>query len=173
MRPAGSPKALAKRRKKALDLLDSGLSLRAVARQIGCSPNSVMFWRNLREKKGDGVFKVDSPPGRPKKLSSKQIARLKMMLLKGPIAQGYRTDLWTTQRIAELIEKKIGVSYHRDHIGRLMKKIGWSWQKPERRALERDEDKIERWKREEWPRVKKTPRTWAPISYSSTNPVSS
>ena len=166
MRPAGSPKTLSKRRKKALDLLDLGLSLNAVARQIGCSPNSVMRWRNLREERGDGVFTVNTPPGRPRRLSERQVEGLKKALLKGAQAFGYKSDLWTTQRIADLIEKKFGVSYHRDHIGRLMKKSGWSWQKPERRALERDEAEIERWKREEWPRVKKTPKTWAPTSSS-------
>src|ERR1017187_2581620 len=76
-------------------------------------------------------------------------------VLKGPIAQGYRTNLWTTARIAGLVEREFGVSYHPDHIGRLMHSLGWSPQKPERRALERDEEEIERWKQEEWPRIKK------------------
>ena len=84
------------------------------------------------------------------------------LLVKGPLAQGYRTNLWTTARIAELVEREFGVRYHRDHIGRLMHGLGWSPQKPERRALERDEEEIARWKREEWPRIKKTPRGWAP-----------
>jgi transposase len=166
MRPFGSPKALARRRNKALDLLDTGLSLRAVADQVGCSPNSVMLWRNLRKEKGDGVFEVRTPPGRPARLSARQIARLKRLLLKGPLAHGFRTDLWNTQRIADVIESEFGIRYHRDHIGRLMHRIGWSWQKPERRALERDEAEIERWKREQWPRVKKTPKSWAPTSSS-------
>src|SRR5580704_12971076 len=68
------------------------------------------------------------------------------LLLKGPLAYGYRTNLWTTARIAELVEREFGVCYHRDHIGRLMHSLGWSVQKPERRALERDEEAIERWK---------------------------
>ncbi|MCZ7582638.1 MAG: winged helix-turn-helix domain-containing protein, partial [Deltaproteobacteria bacterium] len=76
------------------------------------------------------------------------------------------------QRIADLIEKRFGVSYHRDHIGRLMASLGWSHQKPDRRAKERDNAAIERWTREEWPRVKKTPKIWAPTSSSLTNPAS-
>src|SRR5256884_2759341 len=86
-----------------------------------------------------------------------------------PISHGYRTNLWTTARIAEVIERKFRVRYHRDHVGRLMHSLKWSPQKPERRALERKDAEIERWKKEEWPRVKKTLRGWAPTSYLPTN----
>jgi transposase len=95
------------------------------------------------------------------------------LLLKGAMANGYRTDVWTTARIAEVIEENFRVRYHRDHIGKLMRKLDWSPQKPERRAVERDEAAIERWKRKTWPRVKKTPQGWAPTSSSLTNPDSS
>lgn len=78
------------------------------------------------------------------------------------MAHGYRTDLWTTRRIAELIERRFGVHYHRDHVGRFLAQCGWSYQKPERRARERDEAAIERWKRTRWPQVKKTPFGWGP-----------
>jgi transposase len=84
------------------------------------------------------------------------------LLLQGPLAHGYRTNLWTTARIAELIQRKYGVQHHRDHVGRLMHSLKWSPQKPERRALERDEKAIARWKQKDWPRIKKTLRGWAP-----------
>jgi transposase len=86
------------------------------------------------------------------------------LVLKGPLAQGYRTNLWTTARIAEIVERVFGVRYHPDQIGRLMHSLGWPPQKPERRALKHDEDEIERWKQKEWPRIKITPQGWAPIS---------
>jgi transposase len=89
------------------------------------------------------------------------------------MAHGYATDLWTTARIAEVIEASFGISYHPDHVGRLMRQLGWSHQKPERRAVERDDAAIERWKRTRWPRVKKKPRGWAPTSSSRTNRASS
>jgi transposase len=89
------------------------------------------------------------------------------------MASGYTTELWTTQRIADLITQEFGVRYHADHVGRLMHDLGWSHQKPERRALERDEKAIERWTREEWPRVKKTLRGWVPTSSLPTSPASS
>jgi transposase len=101
-----------------------------------------------------------------------QQRRLVRLLLKGPLAHGYRTNLWTTARIAELITREFGVTYHRDHVGRLMHRLGWSHQKPETRAAERNEEAIDRWKREDWPRVKKTLRGWAPTSSSPTNPGS-
>lgn len=169
MRPSGSPDLIADRRRRALRLLDQGFSLHEVARQIECAPVSVMRWRDAREKHGEDVFQVKLPPGRPPRLSPAQGKRLVKLLLKGPLACGYRTDLWTTQRIADLVEKKFGIRYHRDHIGRLMAKLGWSHQKPERRAMERDEERIEHWKKTDWPRIKKTPRGWAPISFLSTN----
>jgi transposase len=85
---------------------------------------------------------------------------------------GYRTNLWTTARIAEMVEREFGVRYHPDHIGRLMHSLGWTQQKPERRALERYEDQIERWKHKEWPRIKRTLQGWAPISSLPMNRVS-
>jgi transposase len=80
----------------------------------------------------------------------------------GPIAHGYRTNLWNTARIAELIQREFGVQYHRDYIGRVMHDLKWTPQKPERRALEQDEKAIEGWKQKDWPRIKKV-RGWVPI----------
>jgi len=94
------------------------------------------------------------------------------LLLDGAMAHGYRTELWTTLRIAELIRRHMGVVYHRNHVGKLLHELGWSHQKPERRAMKRDEEAIERWKRADWPRVKKTLHGWEPICFSSTNRAS-
>lgn len=172
MRPKGSADLLEHRRHRALALLDEGRSLHDVARLIDCAPSSVMRWRNVRRRGGTKALKVRASPGRPPKLTSSQHRRLVRLLLKGPESHGYSTDLWTTARICDLIEGKFRVRYHRDHIGRLMKQLGWTHQKPERRARERDEVAIRRWKRTRWASVKKTPRGWAPMSSSSTNPAS-
>lgn len=77
------------------------------------------------------------------------------MLLKGPQQAGYQTDLWTLQRVAALIDRHFGIQYHAGHVWKLLTALGWSCQKPERRAVERDEEAIARWTREEWPRIKK------------------
>lgn len=166
MRVKGSAEVLEYRRHKALDLLDEGRSLNEVGKLLRCAPSSVMRWRDARERGGEEALKVRKAPGRPPKLSTKQRRKLEKILLAGPIAAGYRTDLWTTARIAEVIERDFGVSYHRDNIGRLMRRMGWSHQKPERRAAQRDEGKIRDWVENEWPRVKKTRQGWAPISSS-------
>jgi len=162
MRPYGSAKQLEKRRLKAIDLLDEGLSLSEVGRRVGAAPISVKRWRDSRLEHGDESLQAKPVPGRPAKLDVKQQRRLIAILKKGALASGYRTDLWTTARVVEVIENNFGVKYHRDHIGRLLKSLGWSWQKPTKRALERDDEKIEKWKEEDWPRIKKTPKTWAP-----------
>jgi transposase len=173
MRPKGSVKVLADRRRRALKLVDKGWSLNAVARRLGCLASSVMRWRNQRKREGDGVYAVRTPPGRPPRLTTRQKKKLVRILLKGAMAQGYRTELWTTARVAEVIAREFGVKYHPDHVGRLLHSLEFSCQKPDRKALERDEEEIERWKKEEWPRIKKGRRTWAPISPSSTRVASS
>lgn len=171
-RPKGSADLLSDRRRRALELLKSGLSLNEVARRIHCVASSVMRWRDAWRRRGANALKVGSSPGRPPKLKVDQRRRLLRLLVKGPLAHGYNTNVWTTARIAELIRSEFGVSYHRDHVGRLMHSLNWSHQKPEKRAIERDEQEIERWKRKKWPQVKKTLRGWVPTSSLPTNPDS-
>ena len=172
-RPKGSADVLEDRRRRALALLKEGLSLNEVGRRIGCNPSSVMRWRDAEYRGGAEALKVRFSPGRPPKLGPRQRDRLVKLLLQGPLAHGYQTNLWTTARIAALIQQKFGVRYHRDHIGRLMDSLGWSHQKPERRAVQRDEAAIERWKQKDWPQIKKTLHGWAPTSSSPTSPDSS
>lgn len=166
MRLKGSADLISDRRRRALALLDEGLSMNKVAQHIGCHASSVMRWRDARNKEGEAALQVGASPGRPPKLTVAQKERLAEILLKGAMANGYRTELWTTQRIADVIEKNLGVRYHRDHVGRLLRQMGWSHQKPERRAVERNEEEIERWKREEWPRIKRGLHGWGPTSSS-------
>ena len=169
MRPRGSPEYLEERRLRAVELLDEGLSLHEVARRIGCDASSVLRWRDARRSGGEAALIAKPASGRPPKLSAMQQARLVRLLSKGALSYGYRTDLWTTDRIARLVESKLGVKYHRNHVGKLLHQLGWSHQKPESRAVERNDEEIDRWKRNVWPRVKKTPRGWATTSSSLTN----
>jgi transposase len=173
MRPHGSPKSLEERRRSVVAFLKQKLSLHEIARRMGCHASSVLRWRNAMRSGGQDALKAKPAPGRPPRLTAKQKERLVRLLAAGAMAQGYRTELWTTQRIADLIERKLGVSYHRNHVGKLLHQLGFSHQKPERRAIERDERAIAAWKRSVWPRVKKTPQGWQPISSSSTNRDSS
>jgi transposase len=132
-----------------------------------------MRWRDAREEDGEEGLRVRFSPGRPPKLTARQKKQLVTLLLLGALAYGYATDLWTTSRIARLIFREFRVRYHRTHVGRLLHALGWSVQKPERRALERNEERIEHWKRQTWPAIKKKPRGWVPISSSSTSRGSS
>lgn len=173
MRPKGRAAVLEARRRRALKLLKAEVSLHDVARRLGCASSSVMRWRDAVERNGEAGFAVRKASGRPPKLTAADERRLIAVLLKGPLAAGYRTDLWTTTRIAEVIAHRFSVSYHPDHVGRLLHRLGCTVQKPERRALQRDEAAIAAWKQRDWPRLKKTPRGWAPISSSSTSRASS
>ena len=140
----GGADLLEDRRRRALALLKTGLSFNEVGRRIQCAASSVMRWFNAWRRGGAKALKVRSSPGRPVKLKPAEQRRLVRMLLKGPLARGYRANLWTTARIAEVIQQEFGVHYHRDHIGRLMHSLNWSHQKPETRAIERDEKAIDR-----------------------------
>ncbi len=173
MRPRGSPQSLENRRRRVVAFLKQKLSLHEIARRIGCHASSVLRWRNAWRSGGPDALKAKPAPGRPPRLTAKQKARLVQLLAEGAMAHGYRTELWTTQRIAALIEQRLGVRYHRNHVGKLLHRLGWSHQKPEGRAAERDEMAITAWKRTVWPRVKKTPRGWQPMSSLSTNRDSS
>ena len=165
MRPQGTPQQLEKRRRQAIRLLKSGKNLSAVARALSASVSSVFRWWQSYKKRGLKGLKSIPTPGRPAKLSESQERKLVKLLLRGPLGAGYTTDLWTLGRIAKLIEKHLGVQYHPCHVWKLLRSLGWSCQKPERRALQRDEEAIERWKRNKWPRIKKSPRTWSPSRF--------
>lgn len=158
MRPHGSPAELETRRWRAIDLLKSGLTITEVARRVGCSHSSVILWRDTLRRYGRSSLKAKAIPGRPTKLRSAQRRKLPALLLRGALAWGYSTDLWTTRRIAAVIEREFRVRFHRAHVGRLLADLGWSCQKPERRAVERDDEAIERWKRYRWTAIKKKRR---------------
>lgn len=96
--------------------------------------------------------------GRPVRLSRQELEAVERALLEGPLRQGYSTDIWTLPRMAMVIEQQTGVHYHPGHVWRLVRGLGWSLQRPAKRARDRDEEAIAQWKRGRWPRVKKTPR---------------
>jgi transposase len=173
MRPRGSADLLEDRRRRALALVDEGLSLNEVGRRIGCSASSVKRWRDARRRGGHNALNVRFSPGRPPKLSRTQGRQLISVLLEGAMASGYATQLWTTARVAEVIWKRFRVRYHRDHVGRLLHSLGWSHQKPQKKALERNQAEIRRFLRRDWPALKKTPSGWVPTSSSSMNRDSS
>ena len=162
MRPQGTPQQLERLRRQAIRLLKAGKHLSAVARQLGASKSSVFRWDAAYKKKGGNGLRPKPTPGRPPKLSTAQKRQLANLLLAGPLAYGHRPDLWTLKRIAQLIRRRFRIPYHPNHVWRLLQGMGWSCQKPERRALQRDEETIAHWKRYRWPHIKKRRATWSP-----------
>jgi transposase len=143
---------------KAVALLEAGFSPVQVARQLGVDRRSVRRWRASYDQAGQEGVRAKPVPGRPWKLDAQARKRLARDLLSGAKAFGYPTNLWTCPRVAQLIQRRYRVAYHVDHVSRLLRSMGWTPQKPERRARERDERTIRGWIRKDWPQVKKTRR---------------
>jgi transposase len=164
MRPKGSAKELETRRLLAAKLLQEGKGVRKVGRLVGAAPSSVSRWKQELDEGGLEALKAKPHPGRPARVSTEQKKQLEQVLLKGPLAAGFATDLWTLARVARVIEREFGVRYHPGHVWYILRDMGWSCQKPERRARERDEAAIEQWRTEDWPEVKKRRATKAGAS---------
>jgi transposase len=147
----------AKRRVRAGRLLLAGKSPPEVARLIGAPRQTVYRWRNVLEAGGIDALRDVNKGGRPPQLGAGELSRLYVMLLEGPVAHGFSTPLWTLKRVRLLIEREFGVRYSEVHVSHLLGQLGFSNQKPDRRALERDEAAIERWRKRTWPALKKTP----------------
>ena len=140
------------RRRQAVQAVHAGDSVKDVARIMGVGPRSIYRWLEL-ERLPDGLT-AKPHPGPATRLSLEQQRELDRLLRQGAQAHGWPNQLWTTQRIAELIHRHFGVSLHHDHVGRFLRqRLKWSPQKPRRRARERDEDGIERWKRDTFPDI--------------------
>lgn len=157
MRPPGSPEELEHRRIRAIALLKEGLPPVEVARRMGVDRRSVRRWRASHDRGGAVGLAAKPAPGRPPKLDARSKTKLERYLVWGARACGYPTDLWTCPRVGDVIRRWLGVRYHVDHIGRVLRSMGWSPQKPERRARERDEEAIRRWVKNDWSRGKQKP----------------
>lgn len=151
-RPFGSASALEQRRCQAVSAVQKGDRVKDVARIIGVHPRSIYRWLNLSQQP-DGLA-AKPHPGPATRLSLSQQRHLEQLLRQGAQAHGWPNQLWTTQRIAELIRRHFGVSLHHDHVGRFLRqRLKWSPQKPRRRARERDEEAIAGWKRDRFPDI--------------------
>lgn len=146
---------LKKRRLEAAQLFGGGATQAEVARRLGVSRVSAMRWYRLWRKGGQGRLGQTPPLGRPSRLGPAQLKRIEQVLLKGPQALGYTTELWTLPRVAVVVERVSGVRYHPGHVWRVLRGMGWSLQRPALRARERDDEAIAQWKRRDWPRAKK------------------
>ena len=160
MRPFGNSATLEKRRHRAISLLKDGKSFREVADEVSASLSSVVRWAQAHRKSPRKGLAPKPTPGRPSRLSPSQKKRLVQLLSEGSSSHGYYGEVWTLKRVAQLIKKHFGIDYHPGHVWHLMlEQISWSWQKPERRAFERDEEAIAHWKKTTWQNLKKNRKT--------------
>jgi transposase len=142
------------RRLRAADLFRRGVIPAEIARQLGVTHQVVSEWRKAWRAWSSRVT-VGGPPA---KLSRAQLAKVEKALAKGAEAHGYVSDLWTLSRVAEVIERLTGVAYHPGYVWYLLRNhLYWSWQRPARRAVERDDAAIEQWVTQRWPHLKKAP----------------
>jgi len=161
------------RRKRAARMFARGVTQADVARELAVSRQSVSRWYADWQAGGTKALRAAGRAGRMPRLTKTQLHRVDRALRKGPRAHGFGTDLWTLDRVATVIEAETGVRYHPGHVWKLLRdKLGWTRQRPARRAVERDEDAIARWVAEDWPRIKRGPAGAGRGSSSRTSPGS-
>jgi transposase len=145
------------RRFQALILYRKGVPQADIARQFRVSRAAVCQWLRTAKKKGPSGLKRKPRPGRPPKLTTGQRQSLIKLLARGAERAGYTTQLWTAERIQRLVSERFGARYHVNHVPKLLRQCGWSYQRPTARAIERDEVEVGRWLRKDWPRINKKP----------------
>jgi len=143
------------RRLRAWELKQEGWSQQRIAEALGVSKGAVSQWMKRGREGGVQALKRRPAPGAPPRLSKEQRAKVPELLEWGAQAYGFRGEVWTCGRVAEVIRREFGVVYHPAHVSRLLKALRQSLQKPQRRANQRDEDAIEHWKEKRWPSLKK------------------
>src|SRR6185437_12551462 len=151
-RPIGTAAELERRRRRAVELVAQGESRQDIARILGVHPKTLSRWLRLAQQPGG----LDSRPhpGRPPALSDDQLHQLEQLLVQGAKAHGWPNQLWTAARVARLIERHFGVRFHPEHVRKILHhRLGWTSQKPRRRARERDDKEVSRWLGDEYPRI--------------------
>ena len=137
---------------RAVPLVKQGESPTVVARILGVARASVHRWRRLARHRGG--LRAKPAPGRPRRMSDPQLRQLRTLLRQGAVAHGWSNQLWTARRVTILIERHFGIQYHPEHVRKLLKqRLHWTSQKPQKRARERNDQEVEWWIAEEWPRV--------------------
>src|SRR5918999_3143968 len=157
------------RRFRAWHLAQQGWSPRHIAEAMGVSTGSVSQWMTRAREGGPEALRHRPPPGAPRRLAAAQLDRLPDLLHRGAEAYGFRGQVWTCGRIAAVIRLACGLTYHPSHVGRLLKAMRWSLQQPARRARQRDEAAMARWRQETWPALNRGRKPKGKASCSSTN----
>jgi transposase len=159
------------RRLCAAELFAAGLHPAQVARQLGVSRQAAIIWHAAWRTGGTSALQSRGPTGPTPRLGDAELGRVEQALLKGAVAHGFEGQLWTLDRVAEVIQRLTGVRHHPAHVWALLRyRMGWTLQRPSRQAAERDQAAIDHWVKIDWPRIKKTPADARRPSASSTSP---
>lgn len=142
----------------AANMFEQKLTTSTIAASLEVDDQTVRRWRRQFNARGRQGLQARKHEGRPARMTLEQKQQLSQLLLKTPMECGFDKYLWTQQLIADLIGREFGICYHHDHVGVILRDLGFTHQKPMRRAKERDEARIEAWRSEVWPEIlKKTP----------------
>ncbi len=161
------------RRLRAAELFATGVRQAEVARQLGVSAQAVSVWQARWKEGGHAALYSRGRSGPAPRLSDTQLAQVERALLEGAAAHGFVGELWTLERVGLVIERLTGVRHHRAWVWALLRyRLGWSVQRPVRRAAERDQAAIDQWVKKRWPRILQTPNGAEPAWSSSTRPRS-
>jgi transposase len=147
----------AKKRLRAGRMLLAGKSCAEAALAVGVARQTVHTWKRLLDEGGIDALRAVPEPGRPAQLDEGQMAALRAVILQSPTEHGFATELWTLKRVGAVIERTNGVRFGQTQVWRILGSLGFSVQKPEKRAIERNEDAVRNWKRSTWPALKKKP----------------
>lgn len=157
-RPSGKADRLEGRRQKAIDLIEKdGLTAAEVARQLKIHDRTIRKWLSAYRKSGVDGLSVRVSTGRPNKLEEQELKKLQKIILAGAVKAGFSNDLWTSKRVLEVIKENFGVQYHANHLPKLLRGLGFTPQRPQREAAEKDPEQIKKWTRYQWTRIKKKP----------------
>jgi transposase len=143
------------RRRQAWELRQQGWRQKDIARALGVSEGAVSQWFHRVEQGGENALASHPPPGPTPKLTEAQRQQIPQLLAQGAEAHGFRWDVWTSRRIGAVIAKQFGVHYHPDHVRKMLRAMGLSYQQPVERATQRDEAQIAAWTQPRWPEIKK------------------
>jgi transposase len=160
--------ALEHRRREALELIDSGISQAEAARRLGVVRQAVSQWVAARRAGGTKSVASKGKPGPKTAPNEATRKRIEAAMIKGPKANGYRNDLWTLRRVAEVIERITGTKPSTTRTWNLMREMGWSCQRPARRARQQNAEQVRGFVDQVWAAVKKTPASNGKGSFSPT-----
>jgi transposase len=146
-----------KKRVKAGRLMLAGKGCAEVALAVGVARQTIYTWKRLLDEGGIDALRAVPERGRPAQLDDEQLAAVRAAILQSPTEHGFGTELWTLKRVGAVIERLHGVRFGQTNVWRILGGLGFSPQKPEKRAIERNEDAVRSWKRRTWPALKKKP----------------